>query len=61
MARVLAGVDYPATPRALAVHALDAGAPDVAVAALEQLPERQYASFADVAEHLDQGHEERRF
>jgi hypothetical protein len=61
MARILAGVDYPATPRTLAVHALDAGAPDVAVAALEELPERQYADFADVAEHLGHGHEERRF
>ena len=61
MARILAGVDYPATPRSLAVHALDAGAPDVAVAALEQLPERPYASFAEVADYLDQGHEEGRF
>jgi len=43
------------------VHALDQGAPDVAVAALEQLPERQYRNFADVAEQLDQGHEDRRF
>jgi hypothetical protein len=61
MARVLAGVEYPARPQALAAHALDEGAPEVAVAALEGLPERSYASFADVARELDQGHEEHRF
>lgn len=61
LARVLAGVDYPATPRQLAAHALDGGAPDIAVETLERLPERTYADFAEVAEHLDQGHEERRF
>jgi hypothetical protein len=61
IALVLVGVKYPATPRTLAVHALDQGAPDVAVATLEQLPEREYRNFADVAEQLDQGHEDRRF
>jgi hypothetical protein len=61
MAQVLSGVDYPATPRTLATHALRVGAPEVAVTALEQLPERSYASFADVAEYLQFGHEERRF
>jgi hypothetical protein len=61
MARVLAGVKYPATPRELAVHALEEGAPDVAVAALEQLPEREYADFAEVSNGLGEGHEERRF
>jgi hypothetical protein len=61
MAQVLVGVAYPATPRALAAHALGQGAPDVAVTALEQLPERRYRNFADVAEQLDQGHEDRRF
>jgi hypothetical protein len=61
MAQVLVGVDYPATPRTLAVHALDQGAPEVAVAALEQLPERPYRNFAEVAEQLEQGHEDRRF
>jgi hypothetical protein len=61
MARVLAGVDYPATPRSLAVHALERGAPDVAVTALEQLPERQYADYADVAGQLHLGHEDQRF
>jgi hypothetical protein len=61
LARVLAGVDYPATPRTLAKHALDLGAPEVAVTALEELPERPYADFADVMKELDHGHEERRF
>jgi hypothetical protein len=61
MAQVLVGVDYPATPRTLAVHALDQGAPEVAVATLEQLPERAYRDFADVARELDTGHEDQRF
>jgi uncharacterized protein DUF2795 len=61
MARLLSGVDYPATPRTLAAHAAHVGAPDVAVIALEQLPERSYADFADVTGQLDHGHEQRRF
>jgi uncharacterized protein DUF2795 len=61
IAQVLAGMDYPATPRQLAAHARDRGAPDIAVAALERLPERPYRGFAEIAEHLEQGHEDRRF
>jgi hypothetical protein len=61
MAQILSGVDYPATPRALAVHALDRGAPDIAVTALEQLPERQYRNFGEVARQLGERYEERRF
>jgi hypothetical protein len=61
LAQVMSGVEYPATPRRLAEHAIEMGAPDVAVTALEELPEREYADFADVLAELDQGHEERRF
>jgi hypothetical protein len=59
-ARVLAGAAYPATPRELAEHAAEEGAPDVAVAALEDLPDRRYERFADVVEALGYGHETRR-
>ncbi|WP_433336524.1 DUF2795 domain-containing protein [Spirillospora sp. CA-294931] len=61
MARVLAGADYPADPGALARHAAGQGAPDVAVAALENLPRRTYGDFAEVADGLGIGHEEQRF
>jgi hypothetical protein len=59
-ARVLAGASYPATPRELAEHAAEQGASDVAVAALEDLPDRPYERFADVVEALGYGHETRR-
>jgi hypothetical protein len=61
VARVLAGVRYPATPGALAEHAAGQGAPDVTVAAIEQLPERSYAGLADVTDELGHGHETKRF
>jgi len=60
IARVLAGANYPATPRELAWHAADQGAPDAAVTALEDLPDRRYERFAEVADALGYGHEIRR-
>ena len=59
-ARVLAGVRYPVTPRELARYAAEEGAPDVAVAALERLPDRSYERLAEVIEGLGYGHETRR-
>lgn len=61
LAQVLAGVDYPVTPRTLAEHAVDMDAPEFAVTALEELPDRPYASLTDILDELGQGREERRF
>jgi hypothetical protein len=61
VARVLAGVRYPATPGSLVEHAAEEGATDVTVTALERLPERSYGSFAEVTDGLGYGHETRRF
>lgn len=61
VARVLAGVHYPATPKVLAGHAAGEGAPDVTLTALERLPERSYGSLAEVTDELGYGHETRRF
>ena|SRR5436190_23061405 len=60
LAQVLAGVRYPATPRELAAHAVEQGAPDVAVVTLEGLPDRPYERLSDVLETLGYGHEIRR-
>jgi hypothetical protein len=61
LAQVLSGVDYPATPRRLAEHAADMDAPDVAVTALEELPNRTYTDLPDVLDELGHGREARRF
>jgi hypothetical protein len=61
VARVLAGVRYPATPGSLGEHAAGEGATDMTVKALERLPERPYGSFAEVTDELGHGHETRRF
>lgn len=60
MARVLAGVRYPAASPKLADHAAAQGAPDDAVAALRRLPEGPYGAFAEIAAALGYGHEARR-
>jgi Protein of unknown function (DUF2795) len=60
-AKVLAGVRYPATPGDLAAHVAEQGAPDVAVRALDGLPERTYAGLSDVMDGLGYGHETERF
>lgn len=61
LAQVLAGIDYPVTPRTLAEHAVDMDAPEFAVKALEELPDRAYANLNDILDELGQGREERRF
>ncbi|MFC6883197.1 DUF2795 domain-containing protein [Actinomadura yumaensis] len=62
LARLLAGVSYPATPATLVEHVAGAAdTPDGAVAALETLPDREYENVADVAEELGYGREDRRF
>ncbi|WP_030173975.1 DUF2795 domain-containing protein [Spirillospora albida] len=61
LARLLAGVRYPARPNALIDHASDAGAPDAAMVELERLPDREYENIADIAEELGYGREERRY
>jgi hypothetical protein len=61
LARLLTGVRYPATPDELLEHVSGADAPDDAVAALQDLPDRQYENVADVAEALGYGRENRRF
>lgn len=60
-AKKLAGARYPATPEQLSAHAADEGAPDVAVRALGDLPERTYAGLPDVLDALGYGHETERF
>ncbi|MGK5554302.1 DUF2795 domain-containing protein [Actinomadura kijaniata] len=61
LARLLTGVRWPATPKDLVAHLDRPGAPDGAVAALENLPDREYENLADVAEELGYGRESRRF
>ncbi|WP_395108213.1 DUF2795 domain-containing protein [Actinomadura sp. SCN-SB] len=61
LARLLNGVRYPARPGDLAAHLSGADAPDRAVAALRDLPDREYVNVADVAEALGYGKENRRF
>jgi hypothetical protein len=61
LARLLNGVHYPARPNDLLEHVSGADAPDEAVAALEDLPDREYRNVADVAEALGYGREDRRF
>lgn len=61
LARMLAGVRYPARPNELIRHAAEGGAPDAAVEALRTLPRREYENVADVAEELGYGREERRY
>jgi hypothetical protein len=61
LARLLNGVRYPARPDDLLEHVSGADAPDDAVAALEDLPDREYVNIADVAEELGYGRENRRF
>ncbi|MFG2007070.1 DUF2795 domain-containing protein [Spirillospora sp. NPDC048911] len=60
-ARMIAGVGYPASGREIADHAAGQGAPDGAVAALRDLPDRQYENLADVTRELGIGQENRRF
>ncbi|RFS81153.1 DUF2795 domain-containing protein [Actinomadura spongiicola] len=61
LARMLAGVRYPARPNELVRHAAEGGAPDEAVERLRTLPKREYENVADVAEELGYGREERRY
>lgn len=60
-AKVLAGVDYPATRARLSAHAAGEGAPEVAVRALGDLPDREYGGLAEVLETLGYGRETSRF
>jgi hypothetical protein len=60
-AKLLAGARYPATPRRLSAHVESEGAPDVAVRALADLPDREYESLPDVMDALGYGHETGRF
>lgn len=60
-ARMIVGVHYPASGREIAEHAAAQGAPDGAVAALRNLPNRQYENLADVTGELGIGQENRRF
>ncbi|KAB2341008.1 DUF2795 domain-containing protein [Actinomadura rudentiformis] len=60
-ARMIVGVRYPASGREIAEHAAAQGAPDGAVAALRNLPNRQYENLADVTGELGIGQENRRF
>lgn len=60
LAQVLVGIDYPVTPHTLAEHAVDMGAPEIAITALEDLPDREYAGLTDILDELGRGREDRR-
>ena len=60
--KYLKGVDYPANKRALLKAARDQGADDSIVASLEQLPDEEFQTPADVSEAFkgpSQDHAER--
>ncbi|MCD0451699.1 DUF2795 domain-containing protein [Actinocorallia sp. API 0066] len=59
-ASLLAGVRYPATPGTLTAHARKAGAPDVALTRLSQLPDQAYLALPQILRDLGIGHEARR-
>lgn len=46
--RYLEGVDFPADLDELIDCAMENGAPEEVIDALEQMPDREYSSFADV-------------
>lgn len=48
----LKGVDYPASKEDLIKHAKQQGADEDAVAALEQIPEKEYETPADVSKAI---------
>jgi hypothetical protein len=60
-AKILAGLRYPATPERLSAHVADEGAPEVAIRALADLPEREYTGLPEVMDALGYGHETERF
>lgn len=61
LARMLTGVQWPATAKDIQASVDRPGAPDGAIAALDTLPDREYENLADVAEELGYGRESRRF
>jgi hypothetical protein len=60
-AKLLAGVRYPAPPKRLAAHAADQGGPEVAVRALDAMPDREYRGLPEVLAALGYGQEDGRF
>ncbi|GAA2735719.1 DUF2795 domain-containing protein [Actinocorallia aurantiaca] len=60
IASVLAGVNYPASPRELADHAASTAAPDNVVSRLSRLPGESYDGLPEIVKDLGIGHEERR-
>lgn len=50
----LKGIDFPAGKEALIRHARAQQAPDDVLAALEQMPSREYGNAADVARGIGQ-------
>lgn len=60
-AKVLAGVDFPATPAELSEHVALHGAPEAAVRTIGGLPDRRYERLSDVMKALGHGHETGRF
>ena len=47
--KYLKGIDFPATLEDMIEHARENGAPEDVISLLEQMPDREYDSAADVA------------